>query len=105
MKTSKVTQQKGCRLNYIFWSEFFLKSTDTEKTTTAGKDSTDKTEDSKTDDPKDKDKDKGNTVDDSSKPLIRIKVMLRIQLKLMMTQIRILQKRMILKKLILRILN
>ena len=45
----------------------FLKSTDTEKTTTAGKDSTDKTEDSKTDDPKDKDKDKGNTVDDSSK--------------------------------------
>ncbi|MBC6369705.1 DUF1542 domain-containing protein [Lactobacillus kullabergensis] len=43
----------------------FLKSTDTEKPTTAGKDSTDKTEDSKTDDPKDKDKD--NTVDDSSK--------------------------------------
>ena len=43
----------------------FLKSTDTEKPTTAGKDSTDKTEDSKTDDSKDKDKD--NTVDDSSK--------------------------------------
>ena len=41
----------------------FLKSTDTEKPTTAGKDSTDKTEDSKTDDSKDKD----NTVDDSSK--------------------------------------
>ncbi len=45
----------------------FLKSTDTEKPTTAGKDSTDKTEDSKTDDSKDKDKDKDNTVDDSSK--------------------------------------
>ena len=43
----------------------FLKSTDTEKPTTSEKDSTDKTEDSKTDDPKDKDKD--NTVDDSSK--------------------------------------
>ena len=43
----------------------FLKSTDTDKPTTAGKDSTDKTEDSKTDDPKDKDKD--STVDDSSK--------------------------------------
>ncbi|KGG53472.1 SLAP domain-containing protein [Lactobacillus sp. wkB10] len=43
----------------------FLKSTDTEKSTTAGKDSTDKTEDSKADDPKDKDED--NTVDDSSK--------------------------------------